>query len=430
MNRPAEPVDAAPVRVAFLDHCAKLSGAEIALLRLVPALREVDPVVVLGEDGPLQESLVAAGVRVGVLPLAGRTAALRRGSVGARLPLAAVVDVAGYVLRLRRLVRALDVDVIHTNSLKACLYGGVAGVTTGTPVFWHARDRYSADYLPAAAVRLVRLAARVLPSVVVANSATTLATLAPHPDPRRQPRIALPDPISAAQLAVGQRRLAGPPRSGPFTVGLLGRISPWKGQDVFLRAFAEAFPAAGGPAGTGAPVRARIIGSVMFGEDAYAESLHELCDELGIADRVEWRGFRDDVGAELAELDVLAHCSTTPEPFGQVVVEGMAAALPVVTTDVGGPAEVVEHGRTGLLVRPGDPSALAAVLRRLEGDPQERARLGAAAAAAAATYRDDVVAARFDAVFRQLHDCRSARRAPWRRLRAVSAGRNGHPSLG
>lgn len=387
------------VRVAFVDHCARLSGAEMALLRLVPALRDVDPLVVLGEDGPLRQRLEDAGVEVVVLPLAERTAALRRDRVGGRLPLSAALDVLRYIGKLRRLLRKSGVEVVHTNSLKACLYGGVAGRLAGIPVVWHARDRCHEDYLPGPAVRLVRLAARLLPTVVVANSRTTLATLAPHP--RRQPRIVLASPLAPAVRGVGRRRLDalrdGSGRGGPLVVGLVGRLSPWKGQDVFLRALAEAFGH-----DTGDAVRARIIGSALFGEDAHAEAMRNLGRELGVDDRVEWRGFREDMLSELAELDVLVHCSTTPEPFGQVVVEGMAAALAVVSTDVGGPAEVIDDGRTGILVRPGDPGELAAVLRRLAADPEGRHRLGAAAHDASLAYEVENVAAPFDAVFRRL----------------------------
>lgn len=383
-----------PVRVAFLDHCARLSGAEMALARLLPALRSVTPLVILGEDGPLRGRLEAGGVEVLVLPLAERTGTLRRDRVGTRLPLSAAIDVARYVWRLRRVLRERGVEVVHTNSLKACLYGGVAGRLAGLPVVWHARDRYSEDYLPSIAVRLVRLAARVLATVVVANSQTTLATMAPHPP--RQPRMVLASPLAPEFRAIGTRRLDG--RAGgeePLVIGLVGRISPWKGHDVFLRAIAQAFDGVG-------EVRARIIGSAMFGEDAHADAMRAFGAELGIDDKVEWRGFREDMPAELSELDVLVHCSTTPEPFGQVVVEGMAAGLPVISTDVGGPAEVIDHDRTGLLVRAGDPADLATALRRLVADPDERERLGRAAHAASTEYDVSVIAESFDTVFRRL----------------------------
>ncbi len=140
----------------------------------------------------------------------------------------------------------------------------------------------------------------------------------------------------------------------------------------------------------------------MFGEEAYEERLHALAGELGVADRVEFRGFRDDVRAELAELDVLVHASTTPEPFGQVVLEGMAAGLPVVAAAAGGRAEIVTDGVDGLLVAPGDAAALAAALTRLAADPQLRERLGAAGRRTSLRYAPPVVAAGVREVYARL----------------------------
>ena len=111
-----------------------------------------------------------------------------------------------------------------------------------------------------------------------------------------------------------------------------------------------------------------------------------LAQRLGIADRVEFRGHVDDVEAEYAGLDVLVHTSTIPEPFGQVVLEGMAAGLPVIAADSGGPAELITDGVNGLLAAPGDVVCLAAQLSRLLGDPALCARLTTAARERAAEF--------------------------------------------
>ena len=137
----------------------------------------------------------------------------------------------------------------------------------------------------------------------------------------------------------------------------------------------------------------------MFGEDEYEGELRRLVDELGIAARVEFRGFCEDVGEELAGADVLVHASIIPEPFGQVVVEGMAAGLPVVAAAAGGPAEVLVDGETGLLYPPGDVEALAARLRRLATDGALRRQLGSRARIAAANYSPDRVVAQILGVY-------------------------------
>lgn len=358
-------VEPSDLRVVVIDHVARLSGGEIALLRLLPTLaREVDLSVLLGEDGPLVEKVAAAGVPVEVLPLPARVRDLRRDSVrpGA-LDFAAVAPLSAYVLRLARRLHALAPDIVHTNSLKAALYGGLAGRLVGVPVIWHIRDRISADYLPLSAVRLVRLASRVLPTAVIANSRATLLTL-----PDRTRRL-IPNPVVADVVEGFSSTRRKPGR--PLTFGVVGRLAPWKGQHLFLDAFAEAF--------AGTAVRAHVVGDAMFGEDDYAASLRRHAGDLGIARQVDFRGFRADIYEELAELDVLVHSSVIPEPFGQVVLEGMAAGLPVVAPYAGGPAELITHGVDGLLVAPGSVHALTSALTRLRDDEALRKRLGDAA---------------------------------------------------
>jgi len=379
--------DAKPL-VVFVDHVARLSGGEIALARLVPALApHVDVHVVLGEEGPLVERLRLAGIETEVMPLPTRVRDVRRETVRpVGLDLGAVAWLAPYAVRLVRRLRELEADIVHTNSLKAALYGGLAGRIARVPVVWHVRDRIAPDYLPPAAVRLVRLASRLLPSAVIANSVTTLSTL-----PRRRNSRVVASPIPRFIESVPE---GGTTRPHELTVGVVGRLAPWKGQHVFLDAFADAFREG--------PVRGRVIGDALFGEDAYSDSLRRRADRLGIADQIEFRGFRDDVWAELGALDVLVHCSVIPEPFGQVVLEGMAAGLPVVATAAGGPAELVTSGVNGILTRPGDALELADALRRLDDDPALRAELGDAARLRSGDFTPERAAADVLGVYREL----------------------------
>jgi glycosyltransferase involved in cell wall biosynthesis len=364
------------LRVVFLDHCARLSGGELALLRLLPEL-DVDAHVILAETGPLVEKLRDAGISVEVLPIAGSTGSLGREQVSpGGVPVSAVVDTGTYVARLAARLRRLRPDLVHTNSLKSALYGGVAGRLASVPVVWHVRDRITPDYMPPPACRLVRAAARLLPTAVIANSRTTLSTLGRA----GEGGVAVASPLGFAPFPDGPAQ-----RPGALRIGIVGRLDPWKGQHVFLDAFAAAFPDGG--------AEAVIVGGKLFGDQGYVEDLERQVKTLGLEGRVEFRGFRDDIEEELAGLDVLVHASTIPEPFGQVVVEGMAAGLAVVAADAGGPAEVVTHGVDGLLYPPGDAHALAGALRDLAADPARRRRLG-------------------DAARRRAHDFTPARIAP------------------
>ena len=376
--------------MVYVDHVARWSGGEIALARLLEALKgQVEAHVILGEDGDLVAALEAIdGVTVEVLPMDEGLRDTRRGQVvPGRLPLRTASTLLRYVWRLRRRLKQLQPDLVHTNSLKAAMYGGVAARLAGVPVLWHVRDRIADDYLPKPAVRLVRFASRWIPNAVVTNSVNTLSTL-----PAGIRASVLYNPV-VPDIAPAP----APPRqevTRSLRVGVLGRLAEWKGQHIFLEAFAKAFP--------DGDEQAWLVGSAMFGEADYEQRLRELATSLGIEDRVVWRGFRDDVDAELRELDVLVHCSITPEPFGQVVVEGMAAGLPVVAARAGGPLEIIAHGHDGLLVEPGDAEALAAVLRTLAGSEELRSALGAAARDSSRRFSPAAAAQRIGLVYAEI----------------------------
>jgi glycosyltransferase involved in cell wall biosynthesis len=346
------------LRIVFVDHVARLSGGEIALLRLLPTLSEhVHVTVILGEDGPLVDRLEQLNVTVEVLPLPSNLRDVRKDTVRpGGLSLTALAGLPRYVLALRSRIKELDADIVHTNSLKAALLGGIAARLARKPVVWHIRDRIASDYLPRPAVVLVRALCRVVPSAIIANSHATLATVPGRNGHVVYNSIEPPPPRPPVE-----------PRA-KVAIGMIGRLAEWKGQHVFLRAFAEAFP--------DTSVVARVIGSPLFGEEAYARTLHVLADELGIAGRVEFRGFQEDVWEELRNLDLLVHSSIRPEPFGQVILEGLAAGVPVVAADAGGPAELITDGVDGVLTPTGDVTALASALRTLVDDPELRRRLG------------------------------------------------------
>jgi glycosyltransferase involved in cell wall biosynthesis len=377
-------------RVVFLDHVARLSGAEIALLRLLPHFERVNPHVILGEDGPLAERLQRAGISVEVLPIAAAARDLRRETVrpGGASPAVALHTLA-HVARLSLRLRELAPDLVHTNSLKAGVYGSLAAKAAGVPVVWHMRDRIAEDYIPRPAVRLVQTLIRQLADGVVANSSATLDTLASADRRRRsgrdERRWVIPDSVEVSTYPRASAATQG------AVFGMLGRIAPWKGQDLFLRAFAEAFP--------GGDERAVVVGTPLFGEEAYERELHDLATGLGLAGRVEFRGFREDIWRELASFDVLVHASVIPEPFGMVVLEGMAAGLAVIAPDEGGPAEVIADGETGRLFASRDRQSLAATMRQLRESPAERERLGSAARRAVEDYRPEVIAGRLERVY-------------------------------
>jgi glycosyltransferase involved in cell wall biosynthesis len=185
-------------------------------------------------------------------------------------------------------------------------------------------------------------------------------------------------------------------RSDALRIGLPGRISPWKGQDVFIRAAAmlrAEFPDA----------RFELIGAPLFAEKEYEKSLHELCRELAVESVVVFHGFVSGIGSILEKMDLVVHASISGEPFGQVIIEGMAAGKAVVATNGGGVPEIVQDGVTGLLVPMGDAEAMAQAIRILLRDPERRLRMGARGRdRVMQNFTIDITARKVEAVYREL----------------------------
>ncbi len=353
-----------PLRVVFLTHTAALGGGELAMLRLIEGLKDVLPHVVVGESGPLTDLLAARGIDHEIVAIRG-LGRIRRDRVGIGAPMRGAI----YVFKLSVRLRQLRPDLVHTNSLKAGILGSAAARLAGLPVIWHCRDRLDKDYLSTWTTRILRHAIRILPHAVIANSRSTLDTLSTR---TRTNAVVIGSPQS---LILGPRNAS---EKAPIVVIALGRLCHWKGQHIAIQAFAEAFP-------FGAE-RLRIVGGPLFGEDAYERGIRRLVRELDLDRRVDFVGHRSDVAEQLATGDVLLHSSLIPEPFGNVILEGMAAGLAVIASDAGGPKELIKHDEDGLLFPIGDVSALADILRRLSEDVGLRLRLGERAQAAVAPY--------------------------------------------
>ena len=146
--------------------------------------------------------------------------------------------------------------------------------------------------------------------------------------------------------------------SEDLAVGIVGRLERWKGHEVFLRAMAEVVNIV-------PEARGIIVGDPVPHDPDYRSELLALRDELGLGDRVLFSGFRPDIPAIMSALDILVLASSSPEPFGRVLIEAMAAGKPVVATDAGATREIIEEGIQGILVPPGDVQTLSRAIVRI-----------------------------------------------------------------
>src|SRR5439155_23841531 len=156
-------------------------------------------------------------------------------------------------------------------------------------------------------------------------------------------------------------------------IAVLARLVPFKGIQYFLEA--AALIASRVPES-----RFLVIGDAHPGDDgrAYRQQLERYADRLGLSQRLVFTGFRLDVPELLSEVTVSVRPCVSSEGLSNALLESMAAGVPVVATRVGGNPEVVQDGRTGLLVPPRDPHALANAISRLLEDPGLARRFGRA----------------------------------------------------
>jgi glycosyltransferase involved in cell wall biosynthesis len=354
-------------RVLAIDQSGVLGGAELSLLEVVKGLRSrID--VLLFNDGPFREALDAAGASVEVLDSGALRNVRRDGGTAPRLGVLA--GIAALVRETRR--RARGADVLYANTQRAMVIGVLAGKLARKPVVWHLRDIVSDEHFGRVQRAVIKGCAKLGLAHVIANSHASAKVFAQLTrfDARRIDVVhnGVDDSPFRALARVPQAQLRaqiGLPEDA-FLIGAFSRLARWKGQHVLLEALLDE-PRA----------HAVLVGAPLFGEDAYAAELRAFVDAHGLQERVHFLGFRHDIAACMRAVDVIAHTSITPEPFGRVVVEGMLAQRPVVASRDGGVTEIVEDGKSGLLCTPGDAKELAATIARLHDDAALRERLAA-----------------------------------------------------
>ena len=395
VGRGARRVDPAStlLKLVYLNPTGALGGAEMCLVDLLASLRACRPSwplrVLLGDDGPLRRAVDDLGVSCDVVPLPERLA--RVGDAGlalrgqGRLGLAtrgpgAGLAAAGYLSKLRARLRAERPDLVQTNGMKAHVLGAWA-TPRRVPVVWHLHDY--AGPRPVMA-RLLRWSARRgVRAVAVSRSVADDAAAVLGPGVPVQP---IDNAVDLDRFSPGEGdgpaldASAGLPTAPPGTVrvGLVATYARWKGHAAFLEA-ASKVPA-------DRPVRFFVVGGPIYrsaGSQHDRGELEALAGALGLAGRVGFVGQRADPEAVFRALDVVAHASTKPEPFGRVIVEAMACGRALVASQTGGAAELFADGVDALGCPPSDPDCLAGAIVRLVDDPGLRRRLGEAGRASA-----------------------------------------------
>lgn len=349
-----------PLRVLVAHPSADLYGSDLQLVESVRGLRDAGMAVVVSvpAHGPLEALLEEAGARVVVEPVPVLRKSLLSPSGLARLTVSAPTS----VVRLVRRLRASRPDVLYVNTVTVPWWI-LAARLARVPVLTHVHEAEQDGTL---LLRRLVAAPLGLAHSVLVNSAAALDAAAIVPGVRRRATIVhngFPGPPEPSPV---RARDAG----DPARVVVVGRLSPRKGIDV-------AVEAVGLLGRRGHDVRLEVCGTTFEGYEWFEDELRERITALDLADRVELRGYVRPTWGVLASADVVLVPSRA-EPFGNTAVEALLAGRPLVASAVQGLVEIVDDGRTGLLVTPADPVALADGIERLLADPGLAARLAAA----------------------------------------------------
>ena len=270
---------------------------------------------------------------------------------------------------MRRVIRERQIDLVHSISYPASLYAAFAARWCGVPQLWH---EHNIKRIHAVNSRLYRFAAATCPAVIGPSKAVT-SNLARAGIAGHRLRTVY-NGVDLGRFDVDEEAVAacrGEFGLGPSgcAIGLFGQMLPYKGHRTLIEA---------APAILQSVPQARFFFVGALENPPYQDELRRAIEAARLAKAFTFLGWRRDIPVVLRAMDAVSVLTTTPEPAALGLMEAMAASRPVVATRTGGTAEIVVDGETGLLVPPGDSSAVALALTGLLKNGDRMAALGRA----------------------------------------------------
>ena len=378
-------------RICFVSTLGELGGAEVCLLDTIEVLKKRHPewraALIVPSDGSLALRARELDIQVEIVPYPASIARLgdsqfRRSAQSANSfalamnLISAVPAFVSYRSSLGRTLRSFAPEVIYANGFKAQIFTAMVK-TRSSQLVWHTHDYVSSRPIVA---RLYRRYARRA-NRLIANSKSVAEDVRSVLGPNSvQPVDVVYNAVDLNHFSPrGERldldRLSGldPAPFGSVRVALVATMAWWKGHRTYLEAISRL---------RGLPVRGYLIGGPIYRTGGSENSLADLREEaqkLGINDRMGFTGFLPDIASALRSVDIVIHASTRPEPFGRAVIEAMACGKPVITTGMGGSAEIVSAGPGTVKFWPGEADDLAKAISTLVRNPSLRKSMGESA---------------------------------------------------
>jgi glycosyltransferase involved in cell wall biosynthesis len=337
------------MKILFLDQSGKPGGAELCLIDIAKPYKD-NCLVGLFADGSFRNLLEQNHIPVEVLT----TKAIQvRKQSSITQGLSSLSQILPLIFKVAH--KASQYDIIYANTQKALVVGALASFVSRRPLVYHLHDILSPAHFSLTNRRVAVNLANRFASLIIANSEASKIAFIEAGGTRDKIEVVYngfePKMYQTQESDIHRmRQQLG--IEGQFVVGHFSRLAPWKGQHILIEAL------------TRCPqqVSAILVGDALFGEQDYVQQLKSQVKKLELENRVKFLGFRSDIPVLMNACDLVAHTSTSPEPFGRVIVEAMLCGKPVVAAKAGGAIELVEQGINGFLVTPGKPEELAQVI--------------------------------------------------------------------
>ncbi|HMH43101.1 MAG TPA: glycosyltransferase family 4 protein [Pyrinomonadaceae bacterium] len=362
------------MKILFYNHTGTVSGAERVLMMILGGL-----------DRDAYESVVVCPAASGMMALAhsANIRTLGLSQLEARFTwridriFKYLASFAGVIGQARRIIKEEHPDLIHANSIRAGLVMSIATIGLDAPVVWHGHDVLPLHPL-STLVRLVALLTSRNHILAVSHAvASGFRGILLQPFRRRVPITVIHNSVDLDRFQPNkavrkEARSALRLSENQPVIGIVGQLTPRKGQLELVRAFARV-------AQKTPDAVLLIVGEALFNRDEeYASQIANAVKSLGLTNRVRLLGARDDVPELIQALDVLV-VNSYQEPFALTVLEGLASGVTVLATAVGGTPEMIQHNVNGWLVKSRDQNELESGLTSLSSDNALRARLGSRA---------------------------------------------------
>lgn len=354
-------------RVTFINETAQIGGAELNLIAIIKGLSAAgwDIRLLVPEHGPLLEALNAQKASVDIIPGCPHWPIsfylLRR----FKLPnpftlLLNFVFGIVWTFRLWRYLRDHGTEIVHTNSMVAHIFGGLAARMAGRKVIWHFHNVVESGGSWKIYKAVLMLLACHIPDRIACVSDVVAQPFLSKPSIQRK-TLVLWNTVDTNRFTARERSAFT--ETGCMTIGTAARITPWKGQEVAVQAAHRLKQ-------KGIPFRWRFAGDVALGSLDYAQHLKKLVHDWGLEQNVIFDGWVKDMQAFYNEIDILVHVPRKPEPYGLTIAEAMASGLPVIATPGGAANSLVVPGG-GWLIESGSIEEIASILEHLWKHPGE-----------------------------------------------------------